>query len=223
MSTEQEQEVGVEQQLLSKMSQQIAEANDQVQAMSKRLRSATVIITQSVKLAQEKEEENGLLRAENAKLLQRNSELSQELASINVELNTVQSKVSHQDKQIKNKSEQVLYHRKQREELEEQKNNICFNLPKSASTRLDSQQIVATIRSIIESKIAKMQTNSESSKYLFECLTELLLDPTIHGGQMASCSYEIFRRYVRQNVFSAHKVLKHMDMQGGVLNFEAIE
>ncbi|KAL7575362.1 hypothetical protein ACA910_001876 [Epithemia clementina (nom. ined.)] len=128
-STEQKQQVGVEQQLLSKMSQQIAEANDQVQAMSKRLQSATVIITQSVKLAQEKEEENRLLLAENAKRLQRNSELCQELASINVELNTLQSKVSHQDKQTKNKSEQVLYHRKRHEELEEQKNNICFNLP----------------------------------------------------------------------------------------------
>ncbi|KAL7569399.1 hypothetical protein ACA910_010483 [Epithemia clementina (nom. ined.)] len=191
-STEQEQEVGIEQQLLSKMSHQLAEANKQVQAMSKRLQSAAVIITQSVKLAQEKEDENRLLRAENAKLLQRNSELSQELASIYVELNTVQSKVLHKDQQIKNKSEQVLYHRKRRKELEEQKNNICLNLPKSALTRLDSQQGVATIRSIIESKIAKMQTNSESSKYLFECLAELLLDPSIHGGQMATCSYEIF-------------------------------
>ncbi|KAL7557683.1 hypothetical protein ACA910_019873 [Epithemia clementina (nom. ined.)] len=111
-STEQEQAIGVQQQQLIEMSHQIAEANEKVEVVSKRLQSATVIITQSVKLSQEKEDENRLLRAENAKLLQRNSELSQELASINVELNAVQLKVLHKDQQIKIKSEQVLYHHK---------------------------------------------------------------------------------------------------------------
>ncbi|KAL7578102.1 hypothetical protein ACA910_015033 [Epithemia clementina (nom. ined.)] len=132
-------------------------------------------------------------------------------------------KLSEKEKQVHHQNQQVLYHQKKCEDLKDELNNAQFNLPKSAQTRLDTQEIVRSIRRIIKDSISNMQHNSDSSKYLFESLTELLLNKTIHGGQMLSCSYETFRKYVRQNVFDVLKVLKHMDLHSGVLNFEGVE
>ncbi|KAL7572986.1 hypothetical protein ACA910_007484 [Epithemia clementina (nom. ined.)] len=215
---------------IGKLESELSSANNKVELMTKRLKSAGIIISDSVHAIQDKEKENRKLQKENKVLQEENKTLRQnqnnmkeQLATASAALETVSSKLSNKEKEVRSKNAQVQYHRKVREELEQEMQSKTFKLPKSASTRINAQQIVATIRAILETTTARMQDNSENSKYLFEHPTELLLDETIHGGQLARGSYNVFCMYVRQNVFPAHKVLKHVAFQGGVLNFEGIE
>ncbi|KAL7563493.1 hypothetical protein ACA910_008793 [Epithemia clementina (nom. ined.)] len=50
-----------------------------------------------------------------------------------------------------------------------------------------------------------------------------MLDSTNHGRQLKKTAYSVFRQYVRENIFSPPRILRCMDLHGGVLNYEALE
>ncbi|KAL7557620.1 hypothetical protein ACA910_013084 [Epithemia clementina (nom. ined.)] len=209
---------------------ELEDRNREKKQMKARLDRASEIITDLIKLVQQKDDNikglqqaNESLQLQDDELKKRIGELFSQLNSAMLDFQTDSEKLSLKEKQIHNKNQQVMYHRKRCDELKDEFKNARFHLPESAQTRIDALAIVSTIREIIQHSIRNMQTNSESSRYLFELLTKLLLDETIPGGQMLSCSYETFQKYVRRNIFAVHKVLRHMDLTGGVLNFEGIE
>ena len=97
-------------------------------------------------------------------------------------------------------------------------------LPDSCFTQENADDIVSFMKElIIKSTSTIRSAQSRSSKYFFEQLAELILDESIHEGQLRQCSYSVFRNFVRENIFTPYRVLKAMDQRGGVLNYEGIE
>ncbi|KAL7571317.1 hypothetical protein ACA910_007638 [Epithemia clementina (nom. ined.)] len=215
----------------------LSDANEKISSMQSRLDRAGAIITNTIAVAQQKDQEskelqdkldkvNCRISAQNELLASQNEMLASQnkmLKSLDKTISATKEALTSNDRKLQNKSEQVLYHCKRVDELKQQLADSKFKLPQSCQTRINLQDIVGLIRKILENSCAKMSSTSSKSKYMFEHLQEMLLDGTLHGGQARECSYNVFRRYVCENVFSADKILRHMDLHGGVLNFEGIE
>ena len=114
-------------------------------------------------------------------------------------------------------------------QLEEARKEICdlqdkaIGLPKSCFPDANGDILVDHIRSLILEKTKTLCSTSKSSQHFFNELGMLMLDENIHGGQLKQCTYNIFRQYVRDYVFTPYKILKTMDEHGGVLNYHGLE
>ncbi|KAL7572440.1 hypothetical protein ACA910_006618 [Epithemia clementina (nom. ined.)] len=82
------------QQQIAELSRKLQEANKNLQVMKKKVDNAGAIITNSIPLLQQKEEENKVLHEENEVLVEENVQLKQYVAEKDVDLNAVLSKVS---------------------------------------------------------------------------------------------------------------------------------
>ena len=96
-------------------------------------------------------------------------------------------------------------------------------LPTSVGKKANGQIILNFIRTLIETKTSRLANDNLASQAFFMDLARMLLDPSLHGGQSLQCSYEVFRRYVREHVYTPFNILKQMDMMGGGLNYNNLE
>ncbi|KAL7564480.1 hypothetical protein ACA910_001574 [Epithemia clementina (nom. ined.)] len=193
-------------------------ANHEIASMKSQLQTAQSIITDLLKVMSEKEDELQRTREELGRI-------TEELCKSTKKLTLAEAGISRKDQTLHNKTEEVRYQRDQVANLEKKllEKGDMEDLPSTCGTRTQAQQIVGTIRNVLEGVSKSMKTNSQKSKYFFKIFSEMCLDPTIHGGQLKKCAYKVFRKYVHTNMFSADRVLRNMDLQGGVINFEGIE
>ena len=96
-------------------------------------------------------------------------------------------------------------------------------LPVSVGKKANGQIIVNFIPALIERKTANLANDNLASQAFFMDLTRMLLDKSLHGGQSHQCSYEVFRRYVRDHIYTPFNLLRQMDMMGGGLNYNNLE
>ncbi|KAL7575632.1 hypothetical protein ACA910_011458 [Epithemia clementina (nom. ined.)] len=120
---------------------QLEEANRENKLIKERLCRAGDIITNSVRIIQQKEEKRQIilqankdLQQQNATLKTENDRLMLQLYNANSEVRMATEKLSEKEKQVHNKNEQVLYHWKKCEDLKDKLDNAQFNLPKLAQT-----------------------------------------------------------------------------------------
>ncbi|KAL7577750.1 hypothetical protein ACA910_010511 [Epithemia clementina (nom. ined.)] len=96
-------------------------------------------------------------------------------------------------------------------------------IPESCGRKQNATAIVEHGRSIICCVTRRMRTDSTQCQFFFTELSKMMLDSTIHGGQLKKSAYSVFRQYVCKNIFSPPRILRHMDFHGGVLNYEALK
>ena len=113
--------------------------------------------------------------------------------------------------------------RSEKKKLAEQTKPSEDKLPKSCYENDDRKSLVAYMKSFIESKVSRMDATSRHAAQFFTDIAQMLFDKTIHGGQLFACTYQVFRKYVRDNVFTPFKILGAMDIAGGPLNFRGLE
>ena len=170
-------------------------------------------------------EDNTIEDREREKLIKQVIHLKEKLTSM-------LSKLKDCRLQSKKKSERLRYWEKivkeTREELCEaklaqQEKNETDKLPKSCYDPEDKTTLLTYLRKFITSKVSKMDTTSHQAASFFTDIGSLLLDKTIHGGQLFKATYNVFRKYVRENVLTPYKILRAMDLAGGPLNFRGLE
>ena len=88
----------------------------------------------------------------------------------------------------------------------------------------ETDALIARIRNLINQRLKRLRSKkSRVAVDFFKKLATALLDPTIYHGLLRECAYDIFREYVRQEVFSPFEILKQMNLAGGGLNYSGIE
>ncbi|KAL7555488.1 hypothetical protein ACA910_010962 [Epithemia clementina (nom. ined.)] len=145
--------------------------------MKSQLRTARSIITDSLKVMSDKEEERQQAKEEIGRLQDEVNKTSKRLVKTTVSL-------SKKDQTLHNKTEEARYHRDRAATLQQQlvEKGLLDELPSTCGTKLQAQQIVHTIRKILESFTSTMKNNTVTNRSLFELLAEMILDPGVHGG-----------------------------------------
>ena len=151
--------------------------------------------------------------------------LQEEVRLLKERLRKSEEQVETQTKKLRNESDKLRDAKKKIEELE-RNCATCQSrrLPTCVTSNDQADTLVQHIRSVIEDATKNIRSsNSRALKYFYGQVAELCLDESVHEGQLKQCSYSVFRDYVRQNIYTPHRVLKQMDLRGGVLNYEGIE
>ena len=97
------------------------------------------------------------------------------------------------------------------------------NFPSSCTDDDRSKAIVAHIKKVIVRSIKNHAYTSHRSDSFFKILCDMLLYEDIHNFKLRDRLLEVLRLYMRQNVLTPFRILKEMDLAGGVLNYGGIE
>ncbi|KAL7556543.1 hypothetical protein ACA910_007048 [Epithemia clementina (nom. ined.)] len=177
-------------------------SNHEISSMKSQLRPARSNITDSLKVMSEKEEE---LRRTKEQL----GKLQEELHKSVQRLQTTTANLTKKDQTLHNKTQEVRYQRERVATLEKKllEKGELQGIPSTCGTKMQAQEIVCTIRKILENVTKNMKTNSKKSNYFFEHLSSMFLDSTVHGGQLKRCAYKVFRKYIQIHMCLAERVL----------------
>ena len=97
------------------------------------------------------------------------------------------------------------------------------NVPRSCTDYVKSAQIVAHIKMVILRSVQNHATDSHRTELFFKLLVEMMLYDDIHGLQLRDKMMDTYRLHMRRYVYSPFRILKEMDLAGGVLNYEGLE
>ena len=124
-------------------------------------------------------------------------------------------------RKLKNRSDDLRYWRDKDAETKATSKEI--DLPASCYDIKDREKLVSHIREILVSRTSRMDDTSRAAGEFFRDVAQLCLDKSIHNGLMFENTYGVFRKYVRDYVFTPFNILRKMDLAGGVLNLGGIE
>ena len=150
--------------------------------------------------------------------------LKRQLRTAQDRLQATERKLQEREKALRNAEERARYNKNQVTSSSVVCDQCTMKVgPQSCLAESDADTLVQQVRDFIIDKTKNLTERSRSGRYFFNKLTEMMLDEEIHGGQLKECAYSVFRQYVRDHVFTPHRILKLMDQKGGVLNYEGIE
>ncbi|KAL7571105.1 hypothetical protein ACA910_014715 [Epithemia clementina (nom. ined.)] len=129
---------------------QVDSRDEEILRMLKGIDDAGAIIADSLRVMKGKQEDIDTLQHGNNKLQSQLQQARELICQQNEILQSTTSSIKAKGKEIHNKTEQVAYHRKKASDMQKQLEKTRLDLPKSCLTRIDAQQIVTTVRRILE-------------------------------------------------------------------------
>ena len=104
------------------------------------------------------------------------------------------------------------------------RNPVTINMvPTTCSNRDNADAIVEHIKQTISQCVSGHNEDSHRAVTFFNLLANMLMYEGIHYDQLRDSIVKVVGRYLRQNVFSPHNILREMDLTGGKLSYAGIE
>ena len=154
--------------------------------------------------------------------------LQQKIIELTLELEQTKKDLDKCRANLKQRNDDVGYWRKKdkdRKTAEQttEKPSAMDCLPKSCYKDDDRATLVEHIRQVLKRATSNMEPTSRAAGMFFRDVACVCLDKRIHHGLLFESSYQVFRQYVRNFVYTPYNILKKMDLMGGRLNFGGIE